>query len=116
MSRMTDQELANEYRPSMTLDVLHSWASEAAARLRGAGEQYLEAAEVCGEAYQVVGSLLDDLGVFNTPQAEKVLDNLSQHRMVHKDVLPWPSFAALSTQPAPSDDAPMIEGDKTDEQ
>ena len=39
MSGVTDQELANEYRPSMTLDVLHSWASEAAARLRGDGEQ-----------------------------------------------------------------------------
>ena len=59
-----------------------------------AEQQYPEAAEVCGEAYQVVGSLLDDLGVFNTPEAEKVLDNLSQHRMVHADVLPWPSFRA----------------------
>ena len=82
------------------------------ARLRGDGEQYPEAAEVCGEAYQVVGSLLDDLGVFNTPQAEKVLDNLSQHRMVHKDVLPWPSFAALAqdraSQPAAVDEA-MVE-------
>ena len=73
------------------------------ARLRGDGEQYPEAAEVCGEAYQVVGSLLDDLGVFEHPHAQKALDNLSQHRMVHTDVLPWPSFAALSTQPAPSE-------------
>lgn len=33
MSRMTD--LADEYRPSMTLEVLHSWAVEVVARLRG---------------------------------------------------------------------------------
>ena len=51
-----------------------------------------EAEEVCAEAYQVVGSLLSDLGIFETDAAEKILDNLSQARMVHKDVLPWPSF------------------------
>jgi hypothetical protein len=68
-------------------------AAALARRVEGA-EEYPEAAEVCGEAYQVVGSLLDDLGVFNTPEAEKVLDNLSHHRMVHSDVLPWPSFRA----------------------
>ncbi len=56
---------------------------------RAAGE---EAEQVCAEAYQVVGSLLSDLGIFETPEAEKILDNLSQHRMVHHDVLPWPSF------------------------
>lgn len=52
--------------------------------------------QVCAEAYQVVGSLLSDLGAFETPKAEKILDNLSQMRMVHDDVLPWPSFAALA--------------------
>lgn len=51
-----------------------------------------EAEEVCGEAYQVVGSLLSDLGIFETDHAKKILDNLSQAKMVHKDVLPWPSF------------------------
>lgn len=35
MSGMTDaRALADEYRPSMDLEVLHSWAAEAAARLR----------------------------------------------------------------------------------
>ena len=52
------------------------------------------AAQVCGEAYQVVGSLLEDLGIFDTPQAVKILDNLAQAKQVHADVLPWPSFAA----------------------
>lgn len=52
-----------------------------------------EARHVCSEAYQVVGSLLDDVGQFGSDQAEKVLDNLSSMRVVHDDVLPWPSFA-----------------------
>lgn len=51
-----------------------------------------EAEQVCAEAYQVVGSLLSDLGKFDTDEAEKILDNLSQAKMVHKDVLPWPSY------------------------
>ncbi len=52
------------------------------------------AVAVCAEAYQVVGSMLSDLGQFETDRAEKILDNLSQARMVHDDVLPWPSFVA----------------------
>lgn len=51
--------------------------------------KYPEAAEVCAEAYQVVGVLLDALDLFDTPEGEKILDNLSEHRMVHNDVLPW---------------------------
>src|SRR5262245_59331042 len=47
---------------------------------------------VCAEAYQVVGSLLADVGQFDSEAAQKVLDNLSEARMVHDDVLPWPSF------------------------
>jgi hypothetical protein len=52
-----------------------------------------EAELVCYEAYQVVGSLLSDLGVFDTDEAERILDNLCQARLVHQNVLPWPSFA-----------------------
>ena len=44
--------------------------------------------------------MLDDMGQFNTEQARKVLDNLSQAKKVHDDVLPWPSFGV---QDAPSD-------------
>lgn len=56
---------------------------------------------LCAEAYQVVGSLLYDVGafddahaqrVFNSTHAQKILDNLSQARRVHTDVLPWPTF------------------------
>jgi hypothetical protein len=52
---------------------------------------------VCWEAYQVVGSLLSDLGVFETPEAGRILDNLSQARLVHQNVLPWPSYEKRET-------------------
>ena len=57
-----------------------------------------DAEAVCAEAYQVVGSMLDDLGQFDTERGGKILNNLAEARLVHKDVLPWPSFAA----PAPA--------------
>ena len=44
---------------------------------------------VCAEAYQVVGSLLDDLGAFESECADKILDNLASAKMLHTDVLPW---------------------------
>jgi hypothetical protein len=47
---------------------------------------------VCAESYQVVGSLLSDLGLFETDEAERVLDNLAAAKPVHGNVLPWPSF------------------------
>lgn len=50
-----------------------------------------EAEMVCAEAYQVVGCLLSDLGLFETDQSRKILDNLSEARRVHQDVLPWES-------------------------
>lgn len=58
--------------------------------LDGLSAQVQEAERVCGEAYQVVGVLLQDLGIFDTERATKVLDNLSAAEQVHKDVLPWP--------------------------
>ena len=60
--------------------------------------------QVCYEAYQVVGSMLDDLGQFNTEQARKVLDNLSQAKKLHDDVLPWPSFETGARKPLTEDD------------
>ncbi|WP_432276841.1 dATP/dGTP pyrophosphohydrolase domain-containing protein [Escherichia coli] len=44
---------------------------------------------VCAEAYQVVGVMADALGVFGDAAVKKVLDNLSQQKLVHKDVLPF---------------------------
>lgn len=58
-------------------------------RLRARVEQ-LE--QVCAEAYQVVGSMASDLGVFEEPCITKALDNLSSMSLLHEDVLPFPSF------------------------
>lgn len=58
---------------------------------------------VCAQAYQIVGSLLDDLGQFGTALADKILDNLSEARIVHDDVLPWPSFANVQPKAAEGD-------------
>ncbi|WP_410027710.1 dATP/dGTP pyrophosphohydrolase domain-containing protein [Escherichia coli] len=44
---------------------------------------------VCAEAYQVVGVMADVLGVFGDAAVQKVLDNLSQQKLVHRDVLPF---------------------------
>ena len=44
-----------------------------------------------GEAYQVVGILADECGRFDDPHVTKVMDNLAAGRMVHADVLPFPS-------------------------
>lgn len=67
-----------------------------------------EAEMVCAEAYQVVGCLLSDLGLFETEAARKILDNLSEARMVHQDVLPWES-AAQHQDPPQQERKPMTE-------
>lgn len=69
---------------------MQAYARQAIAHDRA--NRHAMAEEVCAEAYQVVGSLISDLGVFETEQAQKILDNLSEARVVHHDVLPWPSF------------------------
>lgn len=67
-----------------------------------------EAEMVCAEAYQVVGCLLSDLGMFETEAARKILDNLSEARMVHQDVLPWES-AAQHQEPPQQERKPMMD-------
>ncbi len=46
-----------------------------------------------GEAYQAVGTLASDCGRFEDPTVVKMLDNLSEMKMVHDDALPLPSKA-----------------------
>ncbi|WP_143694618.1 hypothetical protein [Variovorax sp. JS1663] len=65
-----------------------------------------EAQLVCYEAYQVVGSMLSDLRQFGSEIGDKILDNLSAAKLVHKDVLPWPPFTPEKKAPA----APLPEG------
>jgi hypothetical protein len=80
--------------PTGNAQRIRSAIDQAIAALASAPRQPSEAEQVCAEAYQVVGCLLSDAGLFETEQARKVLDNLSQARMIHKDVLPWSSVEA----------------------
>lgn len=45
---------------------------------------------VCGELYQVIGSLADFAGLFDHPDVIRALDNASDNALTHKDLLPWP--------------------------
>lgn len=54
-----------------------------------AQERIAELEVLCAEAYQVIGILADEAGVFNTLPVIKILDNLSASQMIHKDVLPF---------------------------
>ncbi|ECN9265256.1 hypothetical protein ZL58_14565 [Salmonella enterica subsp. enterica serovar Typhimurium] len=50
----------------------------------------LELETVCAEAYQCVGVLADAAGVFESSQkVSDLLDNLSEARLVHMDLLPF---------------------------
>jgi hypothetical protein len=49
---------------------------------------------ICSESYQVVGALASDCGRFGDGEIYKALDNLSQMRLVHDDVLPFESRKA----------------------
>lgn len=59
-------------------------------------EQVEELSRICSEAYQVVGALADP----DNPKSVKILDNLSQLKMVHEDVLPY-LLKSSSAQDAP---------------
>ena len=50
-----------------------------------------ELEQVCAETYQVVGVLADEAGRFDDDDVIKVLDNLSEQRLVHEDVIPFRS-------------------------
>lgn len=54
-----------------------------------------ELERICAESYQVIGVLADDCGRFGTREVDKALDNLSQMRPVHEDVLPFPSLGDI---------------------
>lgn len=54
-------------------------------------ERIKELQMICAEAYQVVGTLSYEAGRFDEEKTIKLLDNLSQHKMIHEDVLPYPS-------------------------
>ncbi|EMR9403250.1 ead/Ea22-like family protein [Escherichia coli] len=63
---------------------------EHAAELTSANQRIAELETVCAESYQVVGALADAAGVFETSEAvSKALDNLSDAKLTHDDVLPF---------------------------
>lgn len=60
-------------------------AHDAALRARVA-----ELEGICADAYQVVGVMATDVDMFGHEHTRKILDNLSQAKLVHEDVLPYP--------------------------
>jgi hypothetical protein len=60
---------------------------------KAALERIVELETVCSESYQVLGSLAGDIGIFNEWAVTKALDNAGLHKLLHCDVLPFPSFA-----------------------
>jgi len=48
-----------------------------------------ELKNILAESYQVIGYLASECDLFDDPQVLKALDNTSQQRMVHDDVLPF---------------------------
>lgn len=78
-------------------EVLAMWNRRAPAAQQ---DEVDELKTICAEAYQVVGVLADDCGRFNDPHVTKVLDNLSEQRLVHNDVLPFPSIEPAAQQDA----------------
>jgi hypothetical protein len=90
---MSDKAGADTYGVSYALKINTARAEKAAESILALRSQpENESEQVCAEAYQVVASLLSDLGQYDTEPGQKILDNLSQAKMVHSDVLPWPSF------------------------
>lgn len=55
-----------------------------------------ELEQVCAELYQVIGSLASYAGVFDHADVERALDNASEAKLVHVDLLPWPRDEELA--------------------
>lgn len=50
---------------------------------------------IIGECYQVIGTLAEECGRFDTLAVTKALDNAASQRIVHEDVLPFPGRMEL---------------------
>lgn len=57
-----------------------------------------ELERVLAQTYVVAGAMVDELGIFGTPRADKLLDNLSEMRLVHDDLIPWPSAGEIQKE------------------
>lgn len=54
---------------------------------------------VCAELYQIIGSLASEFNVFDHSEVQRALDNASEGKLVHKDLLPWPKSTLHSSPP-----------------
>ena len=102
LRRSFDHYALNGRKPTRTVRYFTANQLRAAV-MADRAERASAAEQVCYEAYQVVGSMLEDLGQFGSGRSWKVLDNLNQAKKVHDDVLPWPSFKADGRKPLTSD-------------
>lgn len=57
--------------------------------VRQLADRLKHAEAVCAEAYVLCGEMLDLLGLFGTEKGDMLLDNLSEARMVHDNIIPW---------------------------
>ena len=55
-----------------------------------ADDRVAELETICAELHVVIGALAADAGVYDHPEVARALDNASECRLVHKDLLPWP--------------------------
>lgn len=67
------------------------WKLEAITARDGAGEAALGLKLKVAQAYQMIGTLLDAAGLFQTAEAERVLDYFANEDQVDADFLPWPA-------------------------
>lgn len=95
-----DAVLMATMEPDMTGDDVDTWSKTG----------YYMAAEIetlrriCSEAYQCVGVLADRCGALDDTGFIKLLDNLSQMKLVHDDLLPFQlSFCEKSGLPPAAD-------------
>lgn len=44
------------------------------------------------QLYQIIGSMLSDMGLFESERGQKLLDNIYAERVLHDDLLPWPAL------------------------
>ena len=55
-----------------------------------ADDRVAELETVCAELHVVIGALAAEAGFYDHPEVTRALDNASECRLVHKDLMPWP--------------------------
>ena len=63
-----------------------------------ADDRVAELETICAELHVIIGALAAEAGVYDHPEVSKALDNASECRLVHKDLLPWPKNSSVTRQ------------------